>query len=257
MKAIINQEKILNFIKEAFLNSNQNSNYTDYEHGLTTNDENEFLQLLSSVKSNDSENKTEFPDFISEIGFIEHFHVTSGESNKKGYDITKEESKIQKEHINLIQSKLSDSLEKIKSSFTRGNDSIENFHKSFKTCWEDHINHLNKYTGNKHISCFLISSDDNFEIREHPNDKNDLYFGNLGRENKKDFCLAYDYELLDYIYNYRNQIDYVIYYNKNKNKNNIEIIKVSNIPAIKEYLSNYKWDLISNFSMEIMTTNKI
>lgn len=41
------------------------------------NDWKEIEDLINSVKPTDSESKTEFLDFVSNNGFIEHFHVTS------------------------------------------------------------------------------------------------------------------------------------------------------------------------------------
>lgn len=138
------------------------------------------------------------------------------------------------------------------TSFCRQNDSVDYFHKSFKTCWEDHINHLHDYMGDKHISCFLISSDDVLAVCEHLDDTNGIGFGDLVQKDKINFCLSYDYALLDYIYKYENEIDYVIYYNTFRGY--VEVIKVSNIPAIKEYLSNHRWELYSLQCTETSST---
>lgn len=43
--------------------------------------------LIDSVVPNDTANKKAFHDFICDKGFIEHFHVTLGKSNRKRYDI--------------------------------------------------------------------------------------------------------------------------------------------------------------------------
>lgn len=81
MSSVINQDDILKIVREKACGCSA--------HGVTDSEWKEFRQLLLSVKSNDSESKTVFPDFISENGFIEHFHVTSGKSSRKGYDVTK------------------------------------------------------------------------------------------------------------------------------------------------------------------------
>ena len=252
MSKIIEQNDILTAVK-----NNMND---DSWHGLSENDWKEIEELISSAKPTDSESKTEFPDFISSNGFIEHFHVTSGKSNRKGYDITTEESNMLKSHESFmenIDSTLPQNNNEILFSkhhtqFWRKNDSVENFHKSFRTCWDDHINHLHNYDGNKHISCFLISSDDVLSVYEHMDDDNDIFYGDLARHGRINFCLSYDLYLLNYVYEYRTDIDYVIYFNIMRNY--VEIIKVSNVPAIKEYLPKHKYKLYPLIAMETLST---
>ena len=229
-------------------------------HGLSKSDWEEVEELINSAKPTDSESKTEFPDFISNNGFIEHFHITSGKSTRKGYDITTEESKMLKSHDSFmanINSALPQNNNEILFSqhhtqFCRKNDSVENFHISFKTCWADHIKHLHNYNGNKHLSCFLISSDDVLSVYEHMDDDNNIFYGDLARQQKINFCLSYDLDLLDYIYEYRTDIDYVIYLNIMRNY--VEIIKVLNIPAIKEYIPKHKYELYSLIALETSST---
>lgn len=252
MSDVIKQNDILTAVK----------NIMDYRawHGLSENDWKEIQELIASAKSTDSESKTEFPDFISSNGFIEHFHVTSGKSNKKGYDVTAEESKMLKKHdlfMKDINSVLSHDdkvlLRQYYTKFWRKNDSVENFHKSFEKCWTDHINHLYNYKGNKHLSCFLISSDDVLSVYECMEDDNDIFYGDLSRQANIAFCLSYDSYLLDYMYEYYKNIDYVIYFNTVRNY--VEIIKVLNIPVIKEYLSKHNYVLCPLIGgMEILST---
>lgn len=252
MPKVIEQNDILAAVKN---NMNGGS-----WHGLSENDWKEIEELINSAEPTDSETKTEFPDFISNNGFIEHFHVTSGKSNRKGYDITIEESKMLKSHESFmanIDSTLPQNKNEILFSqhhtqFWRKNDSVENFHKSFKTCWDDHINHLHNYDGNKHISCFLISSDDVLSVYEHMDDDNNIFYGDLARQDRMNFCLSYDLDLLDYMYEYHIDIDYVIYFNTMRNY--VEIIKVLNIPAIKEYLPKHEYELHPLMVMETSST---
>lgn len=212
--------------------------------------------LINSAKPTDSETKTEFPDFISNNGFIEHFRVTSGKSTRKGYDIATKESKMQKEHESFMANMTLTSPNCLSTSFCREDDSIDNFHKSFKMCWEYHINHLYKYNGKKHLSCFLISSDDVFRVYECPYDNNNICYGDLARRDEQmKFCLSYDSYLLDYIYEYKKDIDYVIYFNKNQEY--VEIIKISNIPFIKKYLSKHTYKLHAPETVENSTTYSI
>lgn len=253
MSAVVNQDNILCVVREKACGGSG--------HGVTESEWKAFRKLLLSVKPNDSESKTVFPDFISNDGFIEHFHVTSGKFSRKGYDITKEESKMQQSHNNFMENapanlptdnKNNILLSQHHTYFWRKNDSVENFHKSFKTCWEDHIDHLHNYTGNKHMSCFLISSDDVLTVYEHMDDEDNIFFGDLARQDRINFCLSYDMELLDYIYDYRDEIDYVIYCNINRGY--VEVIKTTNIPAIKKYLPNHKWELSPLQCLETAST---
>lgn len=251
MSKVIEQNDILASVKNAMNGCSW--------HGLSENDWKEIEELINSVKPTDSAFKSEFPDFVSNNGFIEHFHVTSGKSNRKGYDITIEESKMLKSHesfMKSIDSALPHNNEILLSQhhtqFCRKNDSVENFHKSFKECWSEHINHLHNYKGNKHLSCFLISSDDVLSVYEHIDDDNNIFYGDLARKEKINFCLSYDLDLLDYIYKYRTDIDYVIYFNIIRNY--VEIMKILNIPAIEEYLPKHNYELRPLIVIETSST---
>lgn len=229
-------------------------------HGLSQSDREEIKELINSAKPTDSKSKTEFPDFISNNGFIEHFHVTSGRSTKKGYDIAVEESKMLRSHNSFManigsvlpQNSNEILLSQHHTQFCRKNDSVENFHKSFKMCWANHIKHFHNYNGNKHLSCFLVSSDDVLSVYEHMNDENNICFGDLARQQKINFCLSYDLDLLDYMYQYHTDIDYVIYFNVARKY--VEIIKILNIPALKEYIPKHKYELYPLMVTEASST---
>lgn len=247
MSKVIEENSILNSVKKAMKRK------LSLLHDLSENDYKEIDKLINLVKSTDTESKTEFPDFISDSGFVEHFHVTSGKSNRGGYDVTKEESKMLKSHETFmanIDSTLSQNNNEISFSrhhtqFCRKNDSVENFHKSFKTCWEKHINHLHNYNGNKHLSCFLISSDDILSVLEFTND-------DVLLDKTENFRLSYDFELLDFMYKHCTDIDYVIYFNILRNY--VEIIKVSNIPVIKEHFLKHNYKFCSDNAIKICNT---
>lgn len=253
MSKIIDQNEILKAVKKNFDGRSW--------HGISKSDYEEFNNLLMSVIANDTTTKTEFPDFISQNGFIEHFHITSGKSTRKGYDITTRKAKMQNNHesfrnnINNVFPENNNNkilMSQHHTSFCRENDSIENFHKSFKNCWENHINHLHNYRGKKHLSCFLISSDDVLAIYECMDDENDIFFGDLARREKIKFCLSYDVELLNYIYKYSGDVDYVVYYNINWSY--VEVLKITNIPAIKKYLPKHKYELYPLMAVETLNT---
>ncbi len=252
MSSLINQDDIIQYLKCKF-------NY-DYCHGVLENDLDAIRELIDCVEPNDTANRTVFPDFICGKGFIEHFHVTSGKSNRKGYDITKEESKMLQSHENFME-KVIDSLPEQNqeiflsqhhTSFWRRGDSLANFHNSFEKAWENHVESLNAYDGKKHISCFLISSDDVIAVHEEPVDEHGVFYGELFSTKKLLYCLAYDNDLLDYMYKYKDVIDFVIYINLVKR--NIEIIQLKNIPNIKQMLSNRNLILYPLTTMEVSST---
>lgn len=251
MSLLINQDDILQRVKDGF--------DWDYCHGVFENDLNKIKSLIDSVVPNDTANKTVFPDFVCNNGFIEHFHVTSGKSNRKGYDITKEESKMAQSHEKFMD-EVTDSLPEQNqevllsqhhTAFWRNGDSIKNFHKSFKQAWDNHIKSLEAYDGEKNISCFLVSSDDVIAVRENSVDGQGVFYGDLFLTRKIPYCLVYDNELLDYMYNYNDVIDFVIYYNLH---GRMEVVQLKNIPNVKQMLLNREFILYPLVTMEASST---
>lgn len=246
MSNVIDATHVLNQIKKNF-----NGNCG---HGLSCDDFEELHRLLKTAKSNDTDAKTEFPDFVSDCGFIEHFHVTSGRSSRSGYDETAAISKHQQIHQNFLNNdkNIQNEVARCCTCHVRKDNSIENFHKSFIAAWNKHMRHLQDYHGNKHISCFLISSDDTLNVFRR---QTDLCLGDLIINNPK-FCLAYDLELLNFISTNAQGVDYVIYYNIGRSY--IEAIKVSNIPVLCELLKNQQLVIDTlPYQSENMSTIKV
>lgn len=212
-------------------------------HGVTPSEYDVLRAMLSSATSTDTNHKTEFPDFICESGFIEHFRVTEGKSNRKGYDNMKKASKMiangekyAENHYKSLPKKPTDVIMNKYSEYSISNNgSLKNLHKSFIEKWESHISSLHKYNGKKHISVFLVSSDDLIEVCCLENGKTSGYF------------LSYDAELLDYLYQYHADVDYVIYYNERKEE--IEVIKLSYIPCLKKFLSKHHYQFASCYAI--------
>ncbi len=195
--------------------------------------------LILSARLNDiqktktSKGKTEFPDFICENGFIEHFDITSGNSNRKGYNIIIQNTENEAAHEKFRQNPTSKScVTTIDRS--RSNNSIENLHKSIKEHLTSHLNSYNNYNGNKHLSCFLMSSDDLlrpllYTSENCPDEKAKIRHEKFERHNKV-YSMFYDKDLLDFLYSYKDKIDYIIYYNQNKDY--FEVLCISEIPTI-------------------------
>lgn len=215
--------------------------------GFTIDEQNELLSLIKNVQPTDTESRTIFPDFISEDGFIEHFEVTSGKETRKGADVVRRRSDAKKEHINVIENKTDDKQGTFSYStiVDRSNESLAFFTASFKKNWEKHINSLKKYNGAKHASCFLISSDDVLLVGENCCDTNGLFYGNFPRH-RLNFKLCYCFDLLNWIYTFANEIDYVIYYNQLYGC--VECIKVSNIPYLMKFMSQRSYSIYTPFS---------
>ena len=213
-------------------------------HGLTKQDFVTIESLISNVKDNDKSNQTVFPDFISDEGFIEHFRVTSGIAGSNGYKNMKDLKKADRTLDDEAHS-LANSLAGRKGivaaskmvNVGRTGDSLENLHASLKQAFQNHIQSLELYKGAKHISCFMIESDDALFVRPQArtlwnNGNTSLLLGDLEAYKRVKYCLAYDADMLDYLYSFKDEIDYVIFV-KSMNMG-VEIIKVENIPYLKE-----------------------
>lgn len=228
-------------------------------HGITNEDFDEVRSLLFTATPTDNEHKTVFPDFVSDGGFVEHFAVSASNVYPNGgYTNKANEGKIKKIHAemqerfdNEAQSDGAIRTMYDAKAFSRFNETLSLFEKSFKSHWESHIVSLHEYEGQKHLSCFMIESDDMLLVHEDCSDGEGLYYGNLVNERTALFCLAYDVTLLDFMYEYRDDIDYVIYFNF---RGCTEIIKVANIPFLKKFLQSRKFSIASGRGVQMIST---
>ena len=121
--------------------------------GLSADDHCLLIAIFGGVKPNLKQ--SEFPDFVSEQGMIEHFQVTSTLENSKGSQFQKVANGFEKECEKIISS-----LETTPADFSAPitlnvtsmemvcpEASYENFVQSFKKNWERHI----KSRQNRHI----------------------------------------------------------------------------------------------------------
>lgn len=234
--------------------------------GLTEEDRKEFFNVLRKVKPN--ENLSEFPDFVFDNGFIEHFQITSSKETRKGATETKEQNQFYKKvEIETEQFKeecnQTPSFDKVRSkSWERENceHSYSNLLESFKRNFEHHIESLGKYTGNKDVGIFIIENSE-FALSMMENVYaswvNGMSHGDL-REQQTFNCfrLSRDKSLLNYIYGFKDKIKYIIYVYEGQEevknstnricaeyvqKKNYEVIKVDSIPYLLKLLP---WDFI-------------
>ena len=226
-----------------FINSECHINY----FGLLEEDRIEIEQILRAAKPNI--NASAFPDFVFENGFIEHFQVTSSKETKKGAKHTKE--------MSLFASKVNAETERLKQewddtpSFDKVRskqwmlDNPEHSHEylvqSFERNWSNHIESLEQYAGNKGVGIFLVEYSD-FALSMIENVYKDWINGMAQgdmREQEKFHCyrLTRDKRLLDFIYQYKEQIKYVIFVYCS----GFEIIRLENIPYLLNLLP---WEYI-------------
>ena len=177
---------------------------------------------------------SDFPDFICDSGFIEHFQVSAANENRKGskHNIAINEfEKLNKEALEQEKNEFEQlparknpkpdtfDLYTVPHKMESPEYNYENFIQSFKKNFEKHIESLKKYEGVKNCGIFLI---------EHVG----ALVTVLRNKNFSDFyIIKYDKELLSYIYNFDGYLSYIIYLYNNK----LDIINIKQIP---EYLKN-------------------
>lgn len=196
--------------------------------------------FLSAVPNSRS---SEFPDFICNGGFIEHFQISSGRMTKKGslhkqneakynndYETGLEEfkAKIDEEPIMGVCRSYSLDMEYKEHSY-------ENLVCSMEKTFEHHIDSMHKYNNGANIGVFLIEYSEMalsmFEDRYA--EMNGLQVGDFHKpEHFSDYRLSRDKNMLDFIYKYRQEIQYIVYLSRTS----VEIISVENIPKLKSLL---------------------
>ncbi len=189
---------------------------------------------LNLAKPNPNPNN--FPDFIFNNGFIEHFQVTSAKETKKGGKHCIAESVFEKDSqidFEKYKQEFFDSKPCPKTIYTKSSEmeqieySYEHFVISFKRNIKNHIESLDKYSGDKTVGIFLV---------EHTGGKITIL------KNGRFFSfykIRYDRELLKYLYSFVSQLKYVIYYYGDISGDlPFEIIEISKIPDMIEKVPN-------------------
>lgn len=209
--------------------------------GMSEDDIVHFENLLRLVKPNSA--PSEFPDFTSDRGFVEHFQVSSSEITKRAGALHKKEYAEFQKVANQKERQLMDEMnehpesgkiETLTQVFTYSRHSYEYFCTSFKKTWEHHAESLDQYGGCKDMAAFMI------EYQEHTLHmcedfselklKEKISYGDLFKgERYSYYRLSRDKNLLNYIYGYKGKIDYVVMVTDDELP---EIIKVENIPEL-------------------------
>ncbi len=172
-----------------------------------------------------NEKSSEFPDFIFEDGFIEHFQISSSKETKKGSDFNIAKNDFNKDMKEKFDKNKNEWLASDFQSNTLGvkiyetifdDGSYEFYIKSFKKNFDKHITSLRKYNGEKSIGIFLV---------EFLGGKITILENNVFKEFYK---LSYDKELLEYIYQFKDELKYVVF----TDNEHYDIVELHNIPTI-------------------------
>ena len=234
------------FLKERVLY--QQSNVVEKFFGFSETDAIKVERVLRDAMPNPK--KSEFPDFVSELGFVEHFHVTSSKTNRKGSFHKKEEAifmkKVEKEE-KQFKNEMNEnpSFGEVKSThhtFSFPKHSHEYFMNSFINTWNNHMDSYEKYQGMKEIGVFMIEYQDMAlgMWEDFGNIKCEVWYGDMLCSHKRYdyYRLSRDVELLNFIYKFKDKINFVIMvcgYN-------VEIIFVENIPELLKLIP-YKFKI--------------
>ena len=217
--------------------------------GLTEEDGKEIVNILRKAVPNDK--ASEFPDFIFNNGFIEHFQITSSKENKKGakqiIDEKNFERKTEQMQERFIkQCEETPSFDKVRSctsSMQNPEHSYEYLCRSIETNFKNHLMSLDKYNGNKEVGIFLIENPE-FALsmvenifEDYPDD---ISHGDL-REQQTLRCyrLSRDKKRLNYLYAFKDRIKYIFYCYTDNAIKKYEIIKLDSIPYLLKLLP---WD---------------
>ncbi|MBE5741511.1 MAG: hypothetical protein E7351_03195 [Clostridiales bacterium] len=175
-------------------------------------------------------NLSKFPDFVFKDGFIEHFEITSSKETRKGSAKKIDEFEFEKE-INPHIKEFNQSCENMEIGERReGNwsrkdvcHSYDNLKESFCNNLKKHLSSSDNYQGKLDIKIYMIEySDCGLEMIENVCDEA------KEPEHLWVYRLSKDKNMLRFLYQYKNKIDYIIM----NYKDFCETIKVDEIPNI-------------------------
>lgn len=199
--------------------------------GLSNKQYIELRKGLNEARPNFDNNK--FPDFVFNDGFIEHFAVTSSLEDKKGAKQTRESSIFKKNSETSFLNNLDSNKEEVLLSHSYGRKFEEhtysNIANSIKKNWIKHIESYDKNISSSKHGVFLIEYKDiNIETA-------------VSRENEKaeifrTYRISVDKHLLDWVYAYKDKVDYLIFINLISSS--IEVVRIDNIPEHLEGIPN-------------------
>ena len=205
----------------------------DCYYGVIFEDIEELFESLLAAKENPE--KSKFPDFILDDGWIEHFKITSSKETSKGSIKEISSSKFERDtfedEVAFKKHCEENAVPDFEDSKEWQQEDVQHSYNMFQYSMNKQISHhidsANKYSGNKEIKIFLIEYDDvglemieEFEEKDFKNGNSPQHYWN--------YKLSKDKEMLKYLYNLKDKVDYVIF----ENHEDVEIIKILNIPQI-------------------------
>jgi len=219
------EQKCIDFVRKQLKENKFNS--------LLPNKDIDIIRQIFHIAKPNS-HLSEFPDFIFENGFIEHFEVTSSKETNKGAKVKAAESAFERENENIFED-----MQKNPPNFdspialtTQMSEmdcpvcSYGDYVTSFKKNWEHHIESFDKYNGNKEIGIFLIHQTGAPIVVKRNGTISDFYH------------LQMDLDLLSYMEYYSNKIHYVIYCHQEF----CDIISLKDLPK-STYMQNITFDV--------------
>lgn len=179
----------------------------------------------------------EFPDFLFDGGFIEHFEVTSSYEGKKGSKQKGESFKLKANIKRELCSKLQEKpVGKVieRSAYKHLEDhSYSNICKSIKRNWTNHINSYDNYPSMKKHYVFLLEYTD-FSLQTAIVNKDSpamIY---------DSYRISADKELLKWIYGFKDKIEYLILFHEES----LEVIKIDKIKKIIDGLPSARFESV-------------
>ncbi len=228
--------------------------------GLVENDRKEFESVLRTVQPNPVD--SHFPDFIFENGFIEHFQVTSSVVTKKGATHTKKENEFRRK-VDTATERLkaewseTPSFEAVRSKswkFANPSYTYDLLVNSFKHNWEHHMESYEKYTGSKQIGIFMVEYPE-IALTMYENVYqgwiNGMSNGDMREQELwSEYRISRDKYLLQYVYQFRESIKYVIF----RNYARVEVICTENIPYLLKLLP---WEYLIGPLQQVTTVASV
>lgn len=190
----------------------------------------EYVELSEWIKNaRPNEKSNDFPDFIFDEGFIEHFAVTSSSETRKGSKEKAETVMFEKRNWERFSKRMEekDAEETIKHFSNRKIEghSHDNIIKSIRRNWEKHIESYYNFSGCKEHGIFLLEYGDQGALET-------VEISPEGDEHYWTYRLNTDKELLRWMYDYKGNIEYIIFFSRES----IEVIRVDQILRLLDVL---------------------
>lgn len=182
------------------------------------------VHILKRAKPNPAQSN--FPDFLFENGFIEHFQINASRETRKGAEhrkrqaqfCKKAEQRFQRMGYELNDAPPANSLTREICEMEAPPYSYEMYEASFRKNWQHHIDSLQKYTGCRDVGIFLMEY-------QGPLFKTMQYGRFTGF-----YHLHQDAAMLRYTAAYQDRLSYVIF----TDGQNCEVIELEHIPVLLE-----------------------